>query len=268
MKSKRLVVFLIVLVFLTVLIVLNSTLFTLQTISINWLTTKNVLSNTKDHVIVSSVEKGDSIFLLKKDEIKSQLEKKHPYLRVVSIETKFPNKIVIHSAERECMYAIKIADDNYSLIDEVGKVLSTDETSAIFAGLELDSKPIEIIYSQAINPEQFDYGEMIKNEEMINFLKQISLSLRESNYIPITSKRNIKEIEITKMGDVIFKTRNGMRIVLTDGLNDTTNKFLLGLQWYNEYHQDGVISGDIIVEYDKFRGENKARYGMYDNTSN
>ena len=135
MKSKKLVVFLIVLAFLTVLIVLNSTLFTLQTISVNWLTTKSKLDDIKDYTLIESIEKGESIFLLKKDEIKNNLEKKYPYLRIVSIETKFPNKIVIHSAERESMFAIKLADDNYAVVDELGKVLNANENSSIFAGL-------------------------------------------------------------------------------------------------------------------------------------
>ena len=103
MKSKKLVVFLIILAFLTVLIVLNSTLFTLQTISVNWLTTKYELNAIKDYALIEGIEKGDSIFLLDKEKIKNELEKKYEYLRVVSIETKFPNKIVIHSAERESM---------------------------------------------------------------------------------------------------------------------------------------------------------------------
>ena len=95
MKNKKLIGLLIVLAFITVLVVLNSTLFTLQSISVNWLTTKCELETLKDYTMVDSIEKGESIFLVKKDKIVENLEKKYSYLRVVSIETKFPNKIVI-----------------------------------------------------------------------------------------------------------------------------------------------------------------------------
>ena len=85
MKNKKLIGFLIVLIFLTVLIVINSTLFTLQKISVNWLTTKYKLETIKDYKIVDGIEKGESIFLVKKESIANTLEKKYPYLRVVSI---------------------------------------------------------------------------------------------------------------------------------------------------------------------------------------
>ena len=82
MKNKKLIGFLIVLIFLTVLIVLNSTLFTLQKISVNWLTTKYNLESIKDYTLVDGIERGESIFLVKKNEIANQLEKKYPYLKV------------------------------------------------------------------------------------------------------------------------------------------------------------------------------------------
>lgn len=267
MKSKKLVVFLVILIFLAVLIVLNSTLFTLQSISINWLTTKYELESIKDYTMIESVKTGDSIFLLKKDEIKSGLEKKYPYLRVVSIETKFPNKIVIHSAERESMFAIKLSDNEYAIVDELGKVLSLT-TSSIFAGSELSAKPIKVYFnSMSINPNEFAQGENIKNDTIITLLSQISKSLRESQYIPTTSKRNLVSIDIVNVGDgveIYFQTRNGMRIVLKDGLVYTTEKFILGLERYNYFHQEGVISGDIVVWQDGLKNKIFARYDSND----
>ena len=67
MKSKRLIVLLSVLAFLTVLIVINSTLFTLQKINVTWMTSTFNLKNVTDVTFSSIVEeKGDSIFLLDK----------------------------------------------------------------------------------------------------------------------------------------------------------------------------------------------------------
>lgn len=263
MKSKKLVVFLVILIFLAVLIVLNSTLFTLQSVSINWLTTKYELETIKDSSMISSVKKGDSIFLLNKDEIKSSLEKKYPYLRVVKIETKFPNKIVIHSAERESMFAVKLSDNEYAVIDERGKVLSLS-TSSIFAGSELSAKPIQVYFSSmSIDPADYVKGEIINNETIVNLFTQISRSLRESDYIPTTSKRNIVSIDVVSVGEsveIYFQTRNGLRIVLKDGLEHTTDKFILGLDRYNYFHQEGVISGDIVVWEDALGDQIFARY--------
>lgn len=250
MKNKKLIGILIILVFLTVLVVLNSTLFTLQTISINWLTTKYNLEDVKDYTMVEDINKGESIFLIKKDEIASSLEKKYPYLRVVSIETKFPNKLVIHSAERESMFALKLEDNKYAVVDELGKVLQLSNSS-IFAGSDLGAKPIKVtLNSVAINEKDYIPGQIIDNETIVNIISQTSKSLRESNYIPTTSKGIFLSLDITNKGDNIelyFKTRSGISIVLKDAMTNMTDKFLIALERYNYFHQEGVVTGQVEV---------------------
>ena len=256
MKNKKLIGFLIILIFLTVLIVINSTLFTLQKISINWLTTKYKLETVKDYTIVDDIQTGESIFLVKKDEIASTLEKKYPYLRVVSIETKFPNKLVIHSSERESLFAIKISDDDYAIVDELGKVLERSNSS-IFAGSELGAKPIKVMLDANfvnIKPSDMEAGHIIANEFVVKVLTQISKSLRESNYIPTTSKGVFTSLEIINKGDnveLFFKTRSGMSIVIKNALDRTTDMLLLGLERYNYFHTEGVVSGSVNVDYNK-----------------
>ena len=157
----------------------------------------------------------------------------------------------------------KISDNEYAIIDELGKVLSLN-TSSIFAGSELSAKPIKVFFNSVqINPSEFARGENIKNEAMVTLLSQIAQSLRESNYIPTTSKRNIMSIDVTSLGEsveIYFQTRNGIRIILKDALDMTTNKFLLGLDRYNSFHQEGVIGGDIIVWQDNASNKIYARY--------
>ena len=63
-----------------------------------------------------------------------------------------------------------------------------------------DVKAVEDLLKQGVNSNAPDkngytalhYAAISGNDEMVKLLTQISLSLRESNYIPITSKRNIK----------------------------------------------------------------------------
>lgn len=263
MKNKKLIAFLIVLIFLTVLIVLNSTLFTLQKISINWLTTKYKLETVKDYTLTESIDKGESIFLVNKKEITSKLEKKYPYLQVVSIETKFPNKIVIHSAERESLFAVKLGDNSYAVIDEKGKVLSLTN-SGIFAGSDLGAKPIQVVLnSVSVSSNDFVVGEEIKNSGVVNVLNQVALSLRESNYTPTTSKGIFLNMEISSLGEdyeVYFKTRNGMSIRLKNASEYTTDMCLLALERYNYYHQEGVVSGEIEVWHNLKLNKIMARY--------
>lgn len=262
MKSKRLIVVLCVLAFLTVLIVLNSTLFTLQSISVNWLTTKCELTGVKDYDIVDRVSRGGSIFLVDKEKISKDLENKYPYLRVVSIETKFPNKIVIHSAEREALYAIKLSDSEYAILDEKGKVLSL-ENDGIFAGTDgdLGNRPIKVFFDEiSINVRDFKVGEMVEQEYISSLLSTLSHSLRESNYTPTTSKGVLKEINVSqKLGItsntttsvISLTTRSGITMDIENFENGTTDKLLMAFARYNDLQSQGVISRAIIVFEDR-----------------
>lgn len=254
MKNKRLIVILSVFAFLTVLVVLNSTVFTLQKVSVNWLTTRNELVG-KDDSIVGDVSTGVNIFLVDKNKISEELEKKNPYLRVVGIETKFPNKIVIHTAERESLYAVELSEGGnsyYMVLDEKGKVLRRT-TSSIFAGADLGAKPIRVSFEGVgIDPNDYVEGEDIKDDGLKTMLSNLSYTLRETGHTPTTSKGLFSHISIAYTGSkkvITLTTRNGMKIRLEDVENLTTDKLLLGLGVYDENQQNGVVDGTITVYY-------------------
>ena len=263
MRNKKLIVFICVLAFLTVLIVLNSTVFTLQKININWMTTKHKLERVSDEKISENIDVGGSIFLLNKTNITNKLEKENPYLRVVGIETQFPNKIVVHSAERETLYAVEISQNEYAVVDELGKVLEITN-STIFAGSALGTKPIKVTFNNStLDISKFAVGEEIKDESIKNLLTKLSKTLREANYDPTSSKGIFINIDVLLMGtgyEVNMNTRNGMSIKIEDVYKYTTDKFLLGLQAYNIKHQDSVVEGTIVVTYNQQLNKCIARY--------
>ena len=260
MKSKRLIAILGVLVFLIVLIVINSTLFTLQKISVNWLTSKYQLESVKDYQIVENIKLGQSIFLVQKDEIITTLEKENPYLRVVSVETKFPNKLVVHSAERESLYAIKLSDNEYAIVDELGKVLElTDDR--IFEGAEADlgTRPIVVNFDNlSLNLKDFEEGKNIGINYVETLISGFSKSLRESSYTPTTSKGVIKSIDVISLSEsskLSIQTRNGMVISINDMEKYTTDKLLLGFELYNTLHNRGVVDCTIQVWHNANSGQ-------------
>ncbi|MBE5738184.1 MAG: FtsQ-type POTRA domain-containing protein [Clostridiales bacterium] len=267
MKSKRLVVFLIILAFLTVLIVLNSTVFTLQKVSLNWLTTKDEMIGIKDNSIIDVVSTGENIFLVDKANIISDLEKEFPYLRVVGVETKFPNKLVIHTAERENLFAINMSDGNgnkyYMILDEKGKVLRKT-TSSIFAGEELGAKPIKVSFvGSNVNPDDYVVGEEVKEGNVRDLLQRLSYTMREAGHTPTTCKGVFTDISIVYAGnekEINFSTRNGMVISLKDAEYLTTEKLLLGLTVYDSHQQHGVVEGTIDVWYNLVENKIMARY--------
>ena len=263
MKSKKLIIFFCILVFLTVLAVLSSTLFTLQNISVNWMTTKHKLSTVKDDELTKNITLGKSIFLIDKDTITSNLEKKYPYIRIVGIETKFPNKLVIHVVEREVLFAVKKSDNDYALLDEYGKVLDENKTfDSVTSTHSLGSNPIKVDFlSLALKNEDFVAGEIVKVGKVESIIKKLAYSFKESNYNVTTSKGVFSHIEILSNGEtenVKIITRRDIVINLKDAEVETTQKLLLGLARYNEIHQQGIIDYEIEVKHDEKTGEIKA----------
>lgn len=258
MKSKKLLVFLIMFLFVAVLVVLNSTLFTLQHINVCWLTSTETLKNLKESQITTLIEdqKGESIFLLNKDDITEKLEKTHPYLRVVGVETKFPNKILVYTAERDDLYALKLSDGNYAIIDDYGKVLAKTQTIESKAlSTMIEARPIEVNFNNIqLNVEDFVVGEMVKIGSVKKTLTDLSMTLKEANYTTLAKKGVFSGITISNMGEngqigMYLTTRNGMVINLIDAGQMLTDKFMLGLQVYNKYQQDSYINGSIVVQY-------------------
>ena len=221
------------------------------------MTSKNYLKDVKDFQIVDDVVLGESIFLVDKDKISSTLEKKYPYLRVVGLETKFPNKIVVHAAERESLFAIKNSKGNYIILDEYGKVLNDSLPYYEFEKLSnsnLGGAPIEVTFTEdwAIKDDDMVEGEFVKSINIKNLLTNIAYSFRSSNYIPATTKGVFTNILVESSIDgysVSIETRRGIVIKLKDVENHTTDKLLLGLATYKEMHKQGKVSGTITVFY-------------------
>ena len=60
---------------------------------------------------------GIPVFAVNKTEIINKLEKENYYLKVVNIETVFPNKLIVHCAEREELFSIKLSENLYYICD-------------------------------------------------------------------------------------------------------------------------------------------------------
>lgn len=252
MKSKKLFGFLIVFVLLTVLIVLNSTLFTLQKINLSWLTTTSRLKNLKVSEVAYYIEEqGDSIFLLDKDSIASRLEKAYPYLEVVSIETKFPNKIVVHSAEREEVFAVSLVGGEYAILDGNGKVLRNTDNFVKSSEDLTEAEPIEVSFGGTLNGADFVKGEYVKISSIQKVLSQLSYTFKEANYSTVAQKGVFEKITFSDNGigglQIEMTTKGGVVIRIRNGEENLTDKFMLGLQVYNDYHEDSIVDGVIEI---------------------
>lgn len=242
MKNKRLIIILCIFSFLVLIAVLCSTVFTVKKVSLNWLTTKGVFAET-ENLIVEDVKKGESVFLVDKKSIISTLENKYPYLKVVSAEIKFPNKLVLHTAVREELYSLKIKDGTHAILDSECKVLNIVKESEL--NKELKPIPLEL-KGYVYNDVNFEVSKEANIGWIKNVIKNLSLALYQCGYMEIDSKNNISSVKIDVSG--------------------YENKIILGMN-YKDVSGKGGVNIEIQQISDMLSEKFKMAIGIYDDLS-
>lgn len=252
MKNKRLIILISIFAFLILVVILCSTLFTVNTITVNWLTRLpegHILIN-KDDEIANSIEKGGSIFLYDKNEAIIQIEEKFPYLNVVKIETKFPNKLVLHVADRQEMFALKINNNCYAIIDGTSKVLAK-YNAVQYEALSLTSNPpvLVTVEDQAISEEDVVVGKNANISRVSSVLHSSYEALKRHGYKEIDAKGFIKQINIDLgyNSNVTILTTYNIGIKITKISENLTDKIVGGITAYNIAHDEGKSNGIIVV---------------------
>ena len=225
-KYKKLIIALsVVLGVVLVCVILNFILFSLKTVEIDFKNEPMIFTDESKESIAnnSAIKKGTSVFAISKNNITEQLEKDNPYLKVINIETVFPNKIVIHCAEREETYAVKASDSKYFICDAEFKVLNITTTyyneqynSILFTGLE------NII----TNTNRVNAGEFLEFSSEGEILKSVGTSLLKNNKSVAQQRALIKSIELTSGIDAVT-SKNMPYIIIKDFNGFQTNIYRL-----------------------------------------
>ena len=261
MKSKRLIALMIILCFVAIIVVLSSTVFTLQTVSLNWLTTRSLLAEDNLDSLTNNIQMplGESVFLFKKSDLKEALEKNNPYLQVVGIETVFPNKAVVHVAERRQLYAIKVSQENYIILDRYLKILNVISADTLFsisegnrpAIVEINNDGVSLAVDtnnnivvkvsdgqQLIKDLSFKVGDFLDVSNADDFLKSLTESLLEANYKDQSIRGFISKISLNENEEINIETRCGINISLKACNEDLTTKLLTGIGAYEKLRNE------------------------------
>lgn len=245
MKTKRLVIILSVLIGLTLLVVLLSAVFTVQSISVNWLTKPNVLTVESNENIISSskIKEKTSVFTLKKKEYTSSIEKNNSYAKVEKIEVAFPNKVIIHVSEREPYFYLNIGNSEYAILDEDLKVLElTTDLNAYIRKFGIS--PIELnIDSTMIANLTIGSGDFL-NIACTDTLVEFTGFISRINYNALRAKNTLKTVRL-KNDNLYIYTQLGLDIYINDVDVDFTNKLLKGFSVYEQY-KDTYFEGTIM----------------------
>lgn len=168
--NKKLLITFISLAVVVLLVVLACAIFIVGDVVVES-TSDTVLTDAQRNEIMvdSKIAKFSSIFSLSEEIASANIESKHPTFKVVLIERKFPNKVVINVAKRTGIMAVR-TDQGYAVLDRDLKVIAIEESidELFLAELEGIEQPS---YSVGGFVEGYDYlAKMVKGAEDMSFV--------------------------------------------------------------------------------------------------
>ncbi len=250
MRNKKLIILFSVLLAVTLLVVFNSVLFSVQHVQAYCANRANP-SYTQEVMDNHRIKKGSGIFFIDEKSVAKRIEENVPHVRVLNIERKFPNRVYINYIE--IVEYIKIyhnEDGNvrtYYLSNDM-RVMGVEEgydtsVSAIHlkvkgdvSGLAVGAKPTFASSSvQAVVAEIFSALErMGYYEEVIDLFSEIDLT---GNFLDMTTKNGLKW-RILSADDLAEKLRFALSVYYSDKLDEKQTGML-------------IVSGTRSATYDK-----------------
>lgn len=208
--KKHKIKFIILLVFVLILvtaIILMFTLFALKSVELEFKTeTLNISYDQQEDIKQKTHEYGGSVLFIGKEKIVNDLENQFPYLKIVNIETVFPNKLIIHCAEREELFVINSQNKFYYVDEELKllKISDINDNTCISLNFE------DIILDDSLNPPSYKIVNLdlnLSNAKEGQFIKLINndggvflLNKLEdiSKFILTAFEQNNRQIDIVK----------------------------------------------------------------------
>ena len=160
MKARRMFLIMSIMVVLVMLFLISSSVFELKQVEVQfysyWGTpiplsaNKVYTTSSKVQEVVSSAhfEYGTPMFSINKDKYIMTLENNNPYVKTLSLESVFPNKIVINAIERQEKYHIS-CPQGYLIVDDEFKILDKRENC-------IDTIPITF-YNNNVEESFFEF---------------------------------------------------------------------------------------------------------------
>lgn len=255
MKNKKLAVLLTILVFFAVVVVLSSTVFSLGGVSLKFHSTTSVLTGQETQILESGNFKyGENVFFSSKKAYKNALEKANPYLKVLNIETVFPNKFIVNAVERNETYVFKMNNNKYYITDESLKILKIlDEFQ------NNTTNAIVVNNSGLTSQTQLVEGNFFAVEN--NFYSVLFDCFREwdTSYVSLKSKIESIEMDYNNYADrLLVNMRSGVQIIVRNAKSSLSNKLNLAFSFYDtdtingqpvDYTKSGII--EVFENEDK-----------------
>lgn len=256
--KKFLIVLSVLLVLFITLIILLFTVFSLKKVDVELETEYKNLTPEIQLQIADEINLGGTVFFKNKDEIIKNIEKKYPYAKVVNIETVFPNKFVIHLAEREELYAISNLNKT-CILDSDLKILKIEDNSFI----STNNNPILLnFFDLEFYITQFKVGQFLNlnglNNEQDTLLKNSEFML--NNLISCFQINNKNSVDLKALfKNINFETYVDYRSgeVSVQAVISDFNDFQINILSPMQNLEDKI--GKMLYAYEKILTENPAK---------
>lgn len=240
MKNKRLIILLSIFSFIILIVVLSSTVFTVKTstISVEWHSTTQVFSPQEDNKnIISVASQKENVMFYDKNLAKTNIEEKFPYAKVLKVERKFPNKIVLHLTERQEQYAIKV-DDEYYVLDDSAKVLCVYSAEQ-FADIQNDSErfapAVVEIEGLTVEAGTMQTGKTAQITRVVTVLQNLSTGLKQCGfdeaYKVLSKIDNIKISFVFESKLILNLSHNNVSICIKNITDELPKKVRAGFYY-------------------------------------
>ena len=215
-------------------VVLSSAIFSLKYVELNFMLETNVLTGQEESIIEGgSFRYGENVFFSNKANYIKNLEKSCSYIKVINLETKFPNKIIIHAIERNECFVIKLKNNKYAVVDEDMKVLKLLDVYNNTA-----NNGIAILNSD-LKEQNLEAGDFFEVDN--DYYKVLFDSFREwkNDYEQIKEKVESIEVNYNKEDQLLIKMRSGVKILIQKSSNQMSEKINYAFSIYDTKQVDG-----------------------------
>ena len=202
MKTKRLVILLSIFALILVIVILSSTVFSLSKVEVSFLEVPTKYSiNDSDAIIESgNFNFKQSIFLVNKTKHTENIEEQFPNLKVVGIETCFPNRLVIQVVERQEFLALYNLDiEKYYVVDSEMKVLRIVNTTSAITNVA------RFLVTQDLS--NYQNGDFIASDSETTILKELASAFWRCGYSEKEMNALVKSVYVdTKNNELNIAT--------------------------------------------------------------
>lgn len=190
----RLGIFLLLLLVLAVVLLVNSSIFEISSITIMG----NSRFSREELIEKSGVIIGDNIFRLSEGDIKKRLEE-NPYIAVTDIVREFPDKLTIYISEREASVQFEYA----------GVYCNADYDGVVLAATQTHDPALLLIKGLNLTGYQLGQRIMVQDEQVFSDYLELIKQLKGYSLI-----EQIKEVDLSDKQDFTLNMQNGLTVRL------------------------------------------------------